>query len=373
MKLLISGGHPSPAYAVIDHIQQHRPDIELVFAGRVIAQHTTGQAAGELEEMAARKIPFFSVYTAKWGRSFWQKIAAGASVLTATAKAYQLAGQIKPDVFLSFGSYVALPLALACKLRRIPIITHEQTRVAGISNRLIARIASIVAISYPESAAFFSHRNIVCTGLPLRPQLFAAQIQVPTWADNQFQTSTLPILYVTGGSTGSHAVNELIAEELPGLLQKYRVIHPCGKAHNHHDWPTRLAAVSQQLPLPLRERYIVLEHVSVTDLAWIYRQQTIVFGRAGANTTAEVAAFSLPAVFVPLPHSNYDEQHKNAEALVEAGHAILIEQEQLTGGSLFAALDQVAQLPRRTVPVSSASTATTALLELVLQLYEKKG
>lgn len=374
MKLLISGGHPSPAFAVIDTLQQQNPDVEIVFVGRIIAQHATGQPAGEKEAMELRGIPFYSIDSPKWGRTLWQKVTALFSVFSATLAAYRLLKDIKPDVFLSFGSYVAVPVAIACVLHNIPVVTHEQTRVAGISNRTIARFATVVAISYQESKPYFPLQKTILTGLPLRPQLFSQHVSPPVWANADFLDTKLPVVYVTGGSTGSHVINELISDMLPLLLKKYRVVHPCGRAHNDHDWPKLLLAKKQLLSAELQARYILLEQLNVDELAWLYHQPLVVFGRSGANTTAEVAAFGLKAIFVPLPHSNYDEQHKNAQALVESNQALIIEQHQLDQVTLTAALEKLlaSQVQQKTSHLPTDSRATSALIHLVFQTYQKK-
>lgn len=375
MKLLISGGHFSPALAIIDTLQRTQPKLELAFVGRVVSQQSTEQPAGEAEAVIDRQIPFYPIKTAKWGGNFWQRCAAFGSVVRATIAAYQLLGQLQPDVFLSFGSYIAVPVAIACKLRGIPVIIHEQTRVAGISNRVVAWWATVVALSYPESLSFFSKHKTIVTGLPLRPQLLDNTTQTHHWASPSFIESKLPILYVTGGSTGSHALNQAIVSLLPELLQSWRIIHPCGRATAQHDWYSRLLAEQARLPDALRARYVVVEQVSASDLAWIYRQRTLVFGRAGANTTAEVAAFKLFALFVPLPLSNYDEQQKNAAALVGNGRTVVIDQSQLNRESLLAALTaaQIALLnaPAAKAP-SPASHACVALIKIIMETYQKK-
>lgn len=375
MNLLISGGHLSPALAIIDTLQRTQPKLELAFVGRELSQQSIGQPAGEAEVVIARQIPFFPMKTAKWGGSFWQRCATFGSVVRATIAAHQLLKQLRPDIFLSFGSYIAVPVAIACKLRGIPVIIHEQTRVAGISNRVVAWWAAVIAVSYPESLRFFPKHKTIVTGLPLRPQLFDITSQTHHWASPSFIESKLPILYVTGGNTGSHALNETIVSLLPELLQSWRIIHACGRVTAQHDWYSRLLAEKARLPAQLRAHYVAVEHVSASDLAWIYRQKTLVFGRAGANTTAEVAAFNLFALFVPLPLSNYDEQQKNAAALVGNGRTVVIDQAQLNRETLLGALTtaRTALLDAAVAKAPPlANHACTALIKIIRETYQKK-
>lgn len=376
MKVLISGGHPSPALAVIDTLRQTHPTVEIAFIGREVAQHTTGQLAGEREAIEQRGIPFYPIYTAKWGKTIWQRIVTFGLVSWATITTYRLLQIIQPTIFLSFGSYVAVPVAIACSLRGIPVITHEQTRVAGISNRFIAKWATVVALAYPESARFFPTYKTIVTGLPLRPQLFLSNQDPPAWAETDFLHDTAPILYVTGGSTGSHTINALITQLLPTLVQEWRVVHPCGRATEQVQWLRQLQKVAERLPTALRARYVVTEQLSVNDLRWIYQQNTVVLGRAGANTAAEVTVFDLPAIFIPLPQSNFDEQAANAQALVDTGKAIMINQNDLSPENVQQALEKfrpevVRPAKKRTPPITN--TATTKLIQVVLETSTKNN
>ena len=213
------------------------------------------------------------------------------------------------------------------------------------------------------------------TGLPLRPQLFQDSVTQPDWASPAFLTSENPILYITGGSTGSSAINELVASVLSELLTHWRIVHPCGKPTNKADWQKTLSEVRQTLPQELQQQYILTESVSVNQLAWLYRQSVLVFGRAGANTTAEVDAFGLPAIFVPLPLSNYDEQQKNAQALVDEGQAQIILQKDLTQEQLMSALASWRDRVRPSGEAfehSQMPTACDTLIALVLQTYQNK-
>jgi UDP-N-acetylglucosamine--N-acetylmuramyl-(pentapeptide) pyrophosphoryl-undecaprenol N-acetylglucosamine transferase len=364
MKIVISGGHPSPALALIDYLRAHHPEVEIAFIGREIALAATGQKALEADAMEARQIPFYPLVTGRFGHGgVADKLKASLAFAQAVSHMYTLLGKLRPTVFVSFGSYVAAPIAVASKLRHIPIITHEQTRVAGVSNRAIALIADRVAISYLESASYFPAQKTVVTGLPLRPQLFEGEVHQPSWFT---AAADLPLLYISGGSTGSQAINQVVLDSLPELVAEWQIIHTCGKSHNHHNWVVEMASAAKKLPANLQKRYHVVEHVTAAELRWIYHQHTLVTGRAGANTVAELHAFDIPALFIPLPNSHYDEQTANAQSRAAEGRAVLLSQDQLNKRTFLELLGRAKKLlsaPRK--EVTQDRKATEKLWELV--------
>lgn len=372
MKLLVTGGHPSPALALIDYLREEYPAVEIHFIGREVAQRTTGQRASEEEAVTDRGLPFYPIETGKIGHgTVFDKIKAGGEFIRGIQQARKLVAQINPDLFISFGSYVAAPVAIACWLKKIPIVTHEQTRVAGISNRAIAKIADKVALSYLESMHYFPMKKCVVTGLPLRPQLFQGAVETPDWIERD---GSLPLLYITGGSGGSHSLNHLIGDSLKRLVKDWQIIHVCGKATEHHDWVKLLGQTADQLEGSLRRRYVIREQLNVNELRWLYQQRTLICGRSGANTVAEITAFDLPALFIPLPNSHYDEQTANAQSRVKIGRAILLPQPTASPDTLLEALEQSKPLlaqPRE--PQAGVEAATAQLWQLALSVLAARS
>jgi UDP-N-acetylglucosamine--N-acetylmuramyl-(pentapeptide) pyrophosphoryl-undecaprenol N-acetylglucosamine transferase len=324
MKILVTGGHLTPALSVIDYILANQKD-ELIFVGRKFSQDKK-QVSQEQTQIESRKIPFFFLDGIKTSDLHGLNLVKSIPLfINSLLQAYQILKKTKPDVILSFGGYLALPVAITGYLRKIPILTHEQTQVIGFSNRLISKLASSVAVSFSHTKELITSNKVVVTGNPLRAQL-SAKVAKPTWFKNE---SALPILYITGGNQGSKTINDFVAHNLSWLLENWLIIHQCGNPTKDHDYPAELLAVKKTLPEKLQLRYFVLPWVEIDQLAWIYQHADAAFSRAGANTVMELIRFSIPTILVPLPFSHLDEQMKNALWYQNLGGAIILPQDQL--------------------------------------------
>jgi UDP-N-acetylglucosamine--N-acetylmuramyl-(pentapeptide) pyrophosphoryl-undecaprenol N-acetylglucosamine transferase len=205
-------------------------------------------------------------------------------------------------------------VAVAAWIGRIPVITHEQTMVAGLTNRMISRIAKRVCVTFPETLAQFPKGKAVITGLPMRDGLFTPPKKSPFTLDmHQY-----PLMYITGGGTGAQSLNRLLFPILPELLKKYTIVHQVGDAS---------LVEAQKIR---SERYIAASYFPLTTVSWILAHASLVIGRAGANTVMELAALGKVAIFVPLPWSGGGEQEKNAGWLVSRGGGVVLHQGELT-------------------------------------------
>lgn len=322
MKILISGGHLTPALAFIDFVQAHHSQDEIAFVGRKFSQAGNLQTANEQTEITKRHLPFYFLDSPKLQHGLKHNLSLIKDFYSAINQAKSLIDQIQPDVMLSFGGYVALPLAIAAHFKKIPVVTHEQTMTLGIANRLIGLLAQKIALSYEPKK--LTPKTIV-TGNPLRPNLLKSAPK-PSWFAT---TDNLPILYITGGNQGSHFINNLVAINLPILLSNFIVIHSTGKAHlKHHDYQDLVAKKSKLSPV-LQQRYCVREWVDEIELAWILNHANLAISRSGANSVQELGFFVIPTLFIPLPIARLNEQFKSAEKLAKAGAAIMLDQANL--------------------------------------------
>jgi UDP-N-acetylglucosamine--N-acetylmuramyl-(pentapeptide) pyrophosphoryl-undecaprenol N-acetylglucosamine transferase len=137
MKVLISGGHFTPALAFLDYALQQN-DVEVVFVGREFTQVKSQQPSVEKEEVLRRKVKFIPFHSGKMSRpNIVELLGQFVQLLGGVVHAFQIINQEKPDVFVSFGSYIAVPLAFAAWVKRVPVVTHEQTRTAGVATKII--------------------------------------------------------------------------------------------------------------------------------------------------------------------------------------------------------------------------------------------
>ena len=274
--------------------------------------------------------------------------------------ACQSLSKIKPRLVVSFGGHTALPVCLAAKLLRLPLIIHEQTFGAGLTSRLTALMADKVAISWPSSRPCFPKNKTILTGNPIRRELL----------DLKSDLSHLKSIYITGGHQGSKIINETVAEILPQLLKNFTVYHQFGLAQSEQ-------AFKQQLQFK-HPRYILQRWFLAPKLAKILSNADLVISRSGVNTITELAYLQLPAVLIPLTTAQKNEQITNAKFLESLGLAIILPQSQLNPANLFLAIKTaLKQLPRQTsltfdrCLVYSATDNLYQLIEMVMHESKK--
>jgi UDP-N-acetylglucosamine--N-acetylmuramyl-(pentapeptide) pyrophosphoryl-undecaprenol N-acetylglucosamine transferase len=296
-----------------------------------------GSVAGvERRTMDGLGVPYKAIQTGKLRRYLsWQTPVDLLGRLPLGAlQAASAVRRFKPDVIFSTGGYVCVPTVIAGWMQRVPALTHEQTALVGLANRVAGRFAQRVAVSYEGSLRFFPAGKAFVTGNPLRPSLL--QGDAGRGRERYGFDAGVPVVYVTGGAQGSHAINMAVQEALPELLQSAQVIHQCGEGpEGSGDDLRSLQAAREALPPEQRERYAVQAFVG-DEIADVYAMASLVVGRAGAGTVNELANLGKPSVLVPLPGAQ--EQRANAEALSRRGGAVLLLQDDLTPGKLTATL-----------------------------------
>lgn len=378
MTVLTSGGHLTPALAFIDYLQTSQKNVTIVFVGRTYTRESDKQPSREKQEMEARGIKFIPLVSAKLNsNSLLGFFNQGYKFIISIFQASSILSQEKPEVFMSFGSHVAVPIAIACWLRHIPVVTHEQTRTVGLSNKIIGSIAKKIAISFPESAEYFPSHKTVLTGNLIRKQLLKKATEKPSWYSSD---STLPLLYITGGSQGSEVINSTVSQALPRILKDWQVIHQCGAASQTRSYVKELEQRKKILAKTHKARFFIREWITEKELAWIYKHAAACISRAGANTTQELMYNTLPSILIPLPFSNFQEQQKNAEALAATGGSILIPQKNLTPDTLIDALEILRtknqacrrKLSELTVTEHADQKIFTIITELLPATSEKK-
>jgi len=342
MKILISGGHLTPALALIDFISEKYKKDEVVFVGRIYSQDDLKQLAQEKNEIEKRDIKFIHLNATKTVKKkpTHHKLLFPFLLIRSIFSALTIFIQEKPDVFVSFGGYLTIPLSIAAKLTDTKILTHEQTHAAGFANQFVAKLADEVAISYPSSQAYFPQTKTHLTGNPIRSELLNSKSTQPKWIS---QKSLQPILLITGGSQGAEVINNTIGLSLLELTQKWTVIHLCGSSNLKSDYKQQLEEIKRKLPSKQQQHYFVKEWASGAEMSWIYDRTHIAISRAGANTVMELTIKNIPTIFIPLPNSHHDEQLKNAQELSNQQAAFLLTQDKLSSQTL---IEQVEQLEK---------------------------
>jgi UDP-N-acetylglucosamine--N-acetylmuramyl-(pentapeptide) pyrophosphoryl-undecaprenol N-acetylglucosamine transferase len=319
-----TGGHTYPALTTLRALQAR-----LAEEGTAVSVLWAGTADGlEAKVTASEGIRFVTVATGKIRRSSNPlgmltpaNMKDMARVPLGVAQARSIVADFKPDVILSTGGYVAVPIGLAAGRR--PLVVHEQTVRLGLANRLLAKRATRVAVSSPSTLELLPENvreRAVVTGNPVRAEVLTGEPlkAVDALGLDSFDPD-LPVLYVTGGAQGSVQINTVVADALAWLLQHANVIHQCGP-NNLQDMFDRTAG----LPAELAARYRVTGFVGA-ELPDVLALADIVISRSGAGTIAELTALGKPSVLVPLASAAGDEQSHNARRLQDLGAAITLE------------------------------------------------
>lgn len=334
-RIFITGGHFAPALAVIEELLS-RGGFEIFYIGRKFAMEDDRAEALEYRELS--NLRYLTITTGRLQRKFfvdvWQSVKALAKIVVGFGQSFFWVIKYRPDVVLSFGGYVALPVVISGFVLGVPVVTHEQTAVSGLANKIIAFFAEKILVSWPASLARFPEEKVVLTGNPVRKGILAAsKIRLK---DKEHR----PVIYITGGNLGSHAINEAVARVLPDLLEKYEVIHQTGASEKFRDFE-KLSETVRGLPDALRRRYRVFEFLSTEEADHALRSADLVVGRAGANTVTELLVLGKPALLIPIPWAGGNEQLENARLLDRLGMAEIIPQDELTTKTLLLSIEKM--------------------------------
>lgn len=340
MRVLLAGGgtagHTSPLLATADALRRLQPDVEITCLGtpRGLENRVVPEAGYQLELIPPVPLPrrpnadFFKV---------------PARLRAAVRETRAVLDRVRPDVVVGYGGYVSMPLYLAVRKGPIPLVVHEQNAVPGLANKAGARFARRVAVSFPDTPL----RHAEYVGLPIRPMISGldrAAVRAEARAFFGLDPDR-PTLLVTGGSQGARRLNQAVSGAAGALAKAgVQVLHVEGKHGGAAPGTTDTADVP----------YVVVEFIDRMDLA--YAAADLVVCRAGASSVTEAAAVGLPAVFVPLPIGN-GEQVMNAQPVVDAGGAILVDDADLTTDWVVGTVPHLAADTERLAAMGAAASA----------------
>jgi UDP-N-acetylglucosamine--N-acetylmuramyl-(pentapeptide) pyrophosphoryl-undecaprenol N-acetylglucosamine transferase len=274
----------------------------------------------------------------------------------------------RPAAIFTTGGYVAIPVLLAAAVLRVPSVLWEGNVVPGRSVRLVARLATVVAVSHEATAVALGRPSTYLTGTPIRS---LAGVDVDEARARFGGRPGERILLVFGGSQAVRRINDAVLAALPRLVERVRVVHVTGD-----DGYAAALAARERLPAEVRDRYRPFPFLH-EDMTAALAAADLALGRAGASTLAEAAAFALPTAIVPYPHAA-GHQRLNAEAFAEAGAAVLVEDEELDAERLLDVAGLLAD-PARHAAMSAAARelarpfAADAVADLVLAIGHRES
>jgi len=312
-KIILTGGgtagHVAPNLALLPSLKEAGFDIYYIGSHNGI----------ERELVEAADIPYFGISSGKLRRyrsikNITDILRVGKGLLDAI----RVIRKIRPDIVFSKGGFVVVPVIAAARLLKVGSIIHESDMTPGLANKLAMPFASKICVSFPETLAHVPSEKGIITGTPLRPEMLTGS-KAAGFKYTGMDANGLPVLLVTGGSTGANAINACVRAALPGLLQKFQVVHLCGKGN--------LSGIT-------KTGYVEFEYLK-NAMADILAMADIVITRAGANTLFELTALNKPNLLIPLPAAqSRGDQLQNADSFQKQGFSMVLLEENMTPESL---------------------------------------
>lgn len=301
-----TGGHTSPAVAIVEELRRRDPQLMVQWVGK----------AGAIEERVATAadIPFRAVPAAGWPRAMSpRRLWVALVMLLGYLKAAMLLRSFRPQVVIGVGGYVSLPLLLAAQHAGVPTVLHEQNKRLGMANRILAPKCAKLYLSYPDTLGTYPKDRAEVVGNPVRPGFIAP----PTRAEAREKLGLAnepPVVLVVGGSQGARTLNEAMSS----------AVHLFNAGEAHVVWMTGKAGEESAKAAAERAQNKVDVYPFIDDMVTVCAAADVIVSRAGASSTAEIAALGKASILVPFPFATDNHQEQNARAFETAGAAVVL-------------------------------------------------
>lgn len=355
MRILIAGGgtggHLYPGIALARELQRRDPSALVSFVGTAqgIEARVVPREGFDLDLIRVAGLK---------GKGRAKRLRGLLLLPTAAADAWRVLSRRRPDVVIGVGGFASGPVLALAAARGYPTMLLEQNAVPGVTNRLLARLVRAAAVNFEDSLSYFPRTGFVA-GNPVRPEFFPAQNEE---ANDPFDSidaaggldltqgrslRNAGRVLIFGGSQGAHAINVAMVEAAPRLAAtglELAITHQTGErdldlvrtAYRRAGLAARVEAFIDEIDREMKAADLII-------------------CRAGATTLAELTASGRPAVLVPLPTATDDHQRKNAEVLGRAGAAVVMEERELDGPRLAAAIVGLVGDPAKRQQMSAAA------------------
>lgn len=322
-KIILTGGgtagHVTPNLALVPDLRERGYEILYIGSYKGIERELIKDAGVEYRAISSGKLRrYFDL------KNFTDPF----RVLRGYLQSRRIIRKFKPDIIFSKGGFVAVPVTLAAKHYRVPVISHESDMTPGLANKLSMPSATRICCNFPETMKYLPKDKAVLTGSPIRRELLSGSRE----AGLSFAglSGEKPVLLVIGGSLGSVRVNEAIRSILDKLLKDFDIIHICGKGNI-------------DASLTGKQGYVQYEYVS-KELKDIFAAADIIVSRAGANAICEILALKKPNLLIPLSaKASRGDQILNARSFEKQGFSKVLEEEDISDERL---LKDIAELYR---------------------------
>ena len=323
-------GPVTPLLSIAETCKNAYPNTQFVWVG---TKH-----GPEKEVVESYKIPFYPIGAGKWRRYWsWHNISDIFRIVVAFFQSLLLLWHERPDLLISAGGFVSVPLHWAGWLLGIPSWIHQQDIRVGLATRLMVPCAKKITVALEESLKQLPHKKTEWIGNPARDLTFADRA-----AARQFfkLTETDPVIFALGGGTGSQSVNEMVLHSLASLPKNYHIIHLTGKERSGE------MAERAMNSFP---NYHVYKFFT-DEMKYAYAAADIIVARAGFGTLTELAALSKAAIIIPMAGTHQEE---NAQYLSEHKAAIVLHQELDNGLKLAKIIQRLIEFPNERLVLST--------------------
>lgn len=374
MKVVIAaggtGGHINPALSVAEELRRRDPETEILFIGTA-------------DRMEANLVPkagfdFATIEISGFQRSFTlqnikRNLLTLKRLLFVSGQVEKILNDFKPDVVVGFGGYVSGPVVRTAHKKGIPTAIHEQNAFPGKTNIELSKYADVVMLTAEEAKTHMhAGDRAVLTGLPVRDDILGA--------DRDFARAKLgldekPLVFITGGSLGSAAINDCMQEVILRTADRHaiRYMHGCGK-----NGTSMIDNLKEKGITPQTHPEVVVTDY-IYDMASYLAACDLFINRAGASSIAEIQALGVTSLLIPSPNVTENHQYHNAMALVNKNAAYIIEEKDLTPEKVIEVIESCVADPEKCRQVGANAKkmgvldAKKRIVDIVLQLAEKKN
>lgn len=334
-KIILTGGgtagHVTPNLALVPELKKR--GYEILYIGSI---------SGIEKELAEKAgLPYEGISSGKLRRYFDLKnFSDPFRVIKGFFEAARIMKKFRPDIVFSKGGFVAVPVTMAARAAGVPVISHESDMTPGLANRLAGPFATKICCNFPETVKLLPAGKAVLSGSPIREEILKGD--AGTGLKLLGFDGKKPRLMVIGGSLGAVHVNDAVRRVLPKLLERFDIIHICGKGNLDES----LQGLSG---------YRQFEYVS-EELKDFFAAADIVISRAGANAICELLALKKPNLLIPLPaNASRGDQILNADSFRKQGFSMVLTEENMTDGTLLSAVDELWNDRQQYIDAMSAS------------------
>ncbi len=323
-----TGGHLFPGIAIAQELMARNSQNEVVFAstGNQFEQRVLSKMNFALERISVEGIK---------GRGLWNQVKSICKLPKGIIQSMRIVIRFKPNLIVGLGSYSAGPVVLAAWLLRKKIVLHEQNLLPGITNRMLARFAVRIFVSFEDTKVRFAPQKVQFTGNPVRHDILNYAGHHVAEEEREARQKPFTILII-GGSQGAHRINLAVIEALEYLTikEKLAFVHQTG------------AADEKTVKDAYGGHHITSQVGSFFDhMAALYQDADLIICRAGATTVAEITALGKAVIFIPFPYAADNHQVLNAQSLSKCGAAEMILEKDLNGNILAEKIQYYASHP----------------------------